>query len=62
MPLTVGDAWCMQGGHLLREQKPSPQLRNTVLPWFLLADFESSWPCVLAVQSERSKKPGWGLV
>jgi hypothetical protein len=63
LPLIVGEAWCMQGGHFLREQKPpSTQLRDTVLPWFLLTGFESSWPCVLAVQSERSKEPGWGLV
>lgn len=48
-PVMVGEARCMQGGHFLKEQKlQTPQLRDTVASWFLLADFESSWPSVLA--------------
>lgn len=31
LPLIVGEAWCIQGGHFLREQKPSsPQLRDSL--------------------------------
>lgn len=30
LPLVVGEAWCMQGGHFQRERGPPPQLRDSL--------------------------------